>query len=479
MITCALRLSNQTPMISSAGCRALSVVSVLAFVWISGSASAGVLDLVVDQSLFESISARLIIADSNARDRAEFTYAAYTETMSALEDETQQRMAAAGYHEMLTLMDQLDPFTSREALKLHHRERMKLRAESERLADDPRWERVHQLSLQSRQARLRGLREADRVLYEWLSTLQNELAVDDATMESLDRLIRRRLLEPPRAPGTDFARPVDVLGLYADERLLNPDAWTGVSDLESADDSPSASLDDRINEELLRYEFELDAFLERAWSASRKPPDPDVPLELDSSDPGWAAHERRVSRDWSNRHGISKRAVDDIASLLEQFECGEAAASWRLRFERALCPELTHRRWTDNMVRWLRARTDSTPEQLELATQLQEEYVNGRERLTREAIELGARVRSKRLGALGLESDQLKYAEQLWRLHLHSRRIIRRFADVLTAEQTASLRQALLQTPDRARPLLLGPWIPGPQVLEAIGAIEDYVAPIL
>ena len=90
-------------------------------------------------------------------------------------------------------------------------------------------------------------------------------------------------------------------------------------------------------------------------------------------------------------------------------------------------------------------------QQLELATQLQEEYVNGRERLTRETIELGARVRSKRLGALGLESDQLKYAEQLWRLHLHSRRIIRRFADVLTAEQTASLRQALLQTPDRAR----------------------------
>ena len=442
-----------------------------------------VLDVVVTHPIFEDICS-LLHLDESQRAQAEEFFAGYLAAARDLDDETYRGIVSAGFEAMRALRAELDPLHTRRGANADRREREKLREQTNRHRDDPRWEIVRALRYESNKARVVGWRKADALLEGWLYEFQISMEIEDDLFARVPRLIRRRVLEPawPQSSYADFKRPVDVLALV--EQASRPGGeMFPLAALEHTSKEPErvgeaswSEAQGNLTGILIQYEIQLDGLLHQRSRERRARLRRDTPLSTTSEDPGWRELERTMSQEWYRRYQVSHQAVEAIAILLNEYVSAEAATNWRDRFHRALCPELTQDRWVDDMISWLESRADHRPEQMQLTETLYADYVVRRRELISQAIRTGVRVRKEHLGVSGTDPLHLKYARRLLDLHRLSRRVIRQLQSVLDVEQTEALAQ-ILEWPDRTKTHLLGSWISRVQ-LEAIGAASEYEAPV-
>jgi len=396
------------------------------------------LDLVIDPELFEEICGLLLLtADQKAmvRDSFELYYA----EVRQLDEELTERVLDAGIRE------------SRE-----------LTAAAQRTGEPPPWEKVDELYHQWHEAFVKGVRRGDWLLNQWLEDLKAVLEEDQlAHFAPVPRLIRRRAFchHPEQAAWGNFRVMMDLHELLTEASKEGEElAWLNATPREPPEDLPESERKARQQFEaiLTDYEVRLDAVFLEKWRESRTHLKPfDRKLITDEEAEGRRRIARVIAK-WRRRYDILNDAVEQTAVLLERNRGLAARHAWEDRFNAVFACDIYAERWPDRMVQWLEDLPDKTPEQVQQAEVLYDEYVRRRRELRRQALVAGVRVKKRYLIPVGEEPLKVRYAERVAALEELTGRTIERFRGMLTNEQAERL-DAHLDRERAVRSSLFGP----------------------
>ena len=454
-----------------------------------GSADAGpearksfrVIRFVPQQAIFDEMC-DLLRLDQDQSDRAELLYRGYVDAVAALDARTYDRMLNAGYDEVLALRAELEPFSHIDARTLSNTELERLRAETQRNRDDPRWDRVEQLTRRYTKEYDTGRRRAYTLLEEWLAVFQDGLDLSASDFAPAARLMLRRLLEPEtRRSSTPYLRSsVDVLAMIDEAKALEGELAVLAARREAIPEGGSCDdVERRVDDIALEYELVLDwhlrqVVLDRLWRTAS--PARSVSAPVDDFD--WKPLANVFLTPWSRRQRIGERAAQAVHAML--LECGGRALGdrWHDRYQALLCPEVAKERWPHGMVEWLSEQPDHDREQLAAVEPLLEVYAARFRELRDQAVRAAIRVRQQQVFPAGTSAEQLEFARGLLQIHEVSRTTIRQLNGLLTPSQSMALSDVVHRDRGEARVELLGPRIDGAS-LEALKVRARFTRPVL
>jgi hypothetical protein len=396
------------------------------------------LDVVIDPELFEEICELLLLtADQEAAARDAFDL--YYAQARQLDEELTERVLEAGLRE------------SRE-----------LSVAASQGGEPPPPEKLELLHQQWHEAFVKAVREGDSLLNQWLEDLKAILEEDQlAHFAPVPRLIRRRAFchFPEQAAWGNFRVMMDLHELLAEASEGGEElAWLDPAPDEPPEDVPEPVRKARRQFEAIvtDYEVRLDAIFLEQWRESRASLNPSDRTLITDEDADGRRRLAQAVRDWRRRYDIRKDAVEQIAVLLEANVGLAARQAWEDRFNAVFACDIYSERWPDRMLQWLESLPDETPEQVQQARALYDEYLRQRRELRRQAVVAGVRVRKRYLIPVGEEPLKVRYGERLAALEELTERTIDRYRGMLTNEQAERL-DAHLDRERAFRPFLFKP----------------------
>jgi hypothetical protein len=396
------------------------------------------LDLVIDPELFEEIC-ELLVLTADQKTAARESFDLYHAQVRQLDEELTERVLDAGL-----------------------RKSRQLEAAAYRTGEAPSREKLDTLYHQWHDAFVRGMREGDSLLNQWLEELKAVLEEDQmAHFAAVPRLIRRRAFcqLPEQAAWGNFRVMMDLHELLAEASEEGEElAWLKAAPSESPEDVPEPVREAREQFQaiLTDYEVRLDAIFLEKWRESRAPLKPSDRTVITDEDAEGRRRIAQVITNWRRRYDILNDAVEQIAVLLETNHGLAARQAWKDRFNAVFACDIYAERWPDRMLQWLENLPDETPEQVQQAQVLYDEYLRRRRELRRQAVVAGVRVKERYLILVGEEPLKVRYAERLAALEKLTERTIKRFRGMLTNEQAERL-EAYLERQRALRPHLFKP----------------------
>ncbi|MDY7108976.1 MAG: hypothetical protein SYC29_10110 [Planctomycetota bacterium] len=396
------------------------------------------LDLVVDPELFEEICDLLLLtADQKAAARESFEI--YFAQARQLDEELTERVLDAGM-----------------------RESRGLTAAAQRTGEPPPREKIDALYQHWHEVFVKGVRQGDSLLNQWLEDLKAVLEEDQlAHFAPVQRLIRRRAFcrFPEQAAWGNFRVMLDLHELLAEAGKEGEElAWLQPPAGEAPEDEPESVREARRQFEaiLTAYEVRLDAIFLKKWRESRAHLQPSDRTVYTDEDAEGRRRIAQVIAKWRRRYDILNDAVEQIATLLETDRGREARQAWEDRFNAVFACDIHAERWPDRMLQWLENLPDETPEQVQQARVLYDDYLRRRRELRRKTVVAGVRVKERYLIPVGEEPLKVRYAQRLAALEELTARTIDRFRGMLTRGQAerldAHLRRQRANHPSLFRP---------------------------
>lgn len=407
-----------------------------------------ILKVVVNERLRDMVREFLGVSDQARFDEMHRSYA---QAVQSLEERIQQESEAAGAREAERIFaSQANPTLT------------------------PDWERYEQLQRAAREVYVRGHRESDTLLNNWLMSLIAEFPEEVAAEEiqAAARLIRRQTLLQEPNPDRDgnYFEALNVLALFEQARTEGGEL-SGIS----IEEPPVGEQQTALVEALERYELAIDQLLQEQLKKSREFPSSDFKSRMAPGEPEYEAVQRNLARRFRRHYQVFREACSAIGTFASDTAGIDARTAWEQRVDRAFCPELLRPRIVELALNWLASRDDVTDEQRAALDVIRTEYAAERSALTRSAIETGVVLLSRRLVPTDPEYARIKssYGRKLLLLHDLSRRTMQQIcfnvalSDVVKAElQTFVIAQA-------TSPTVVGPRIDR-ATLDRIGQWERY-----
>jgi hypothetical protein len=383
----------------------------------------GALDFVIDEHMFQALCARLQL-------------------------DAEQRTAASVFHTEymnwaltfgLTLDVDVREAGLAESNELRHRALKEFRRSAEFNAnpgpipsDLIPWEQILAAYNRYMPVLINGLKEGDAGVARFYASLSDLLTEEQQeSFPETRRLMRRLNFERAYCESMRYLASQDFVPEHAEpHRLLDEavkesaiielllqasdDVGSDVKDEERLREIHSARKE--LREALHAYDLHLDQVIRGLLANNRR-----IPLYDDVADFADRDElEEKVRQDWIAKY----RAIHDcnmqIATILAEHFGAPHGSEWIRRYQRAFCPSLTKPRAPDYCIKWIEARSDTTPQQIDAAEQLFERYSTQYDSLLNLAITAGVQMHQSTMSSGGrYESARIgynKHVRAIWRL---------------------------------------------------------------
>lgn len=424
-----------------------------------------ILNGVLTRSIVNEVCRELCF-DESQRDTAIALFFDYHRDVRELNEATRRRQQPH-FDEREELLKVLYPMRSSELIEkwirqpgglkqLQHMHETALRE----LRDDPRWERVHELTRERKRILAEAHAQHERLFQAWLSDVAAAVELHETEAMKLGRIARRytAYLRRPAQPALsrrqcdDFSAHID---LTADIRNAQDIAAKAQQE---ANRSGNVRQEEAFWEEkdwiLTIYHERLDELLQEKRASWTEQPAPDTRFLIHPDDPEYGRHrvERiRESRRWLD---LFMSTTLEVRELLREHFDDPAAQAWQNHVDRLLCPDLTRPRWASSMVEWAKSRSDLTDEQIANAQRLIEEYEPRHNHAVRRALETGFDLRRATRDNSARENLQRAHVRALLGIHRVNRETVRRFLFALTPLQQRVLAREIRRTSNPFGPSL-------------------------
>lgn len=395
-----------------------------------------VVELVVDQEIFERISKRLALSEEQ-RKFAESAFERYSARIKEHDRVSRERIDAAGWAEFSRL--------SKEARTVGHA---------------PQWDRMTELMHQYHPVSANALVIGDRILAEFLAEIEPILidAQRDLFPYIMPMIRRATSIRPPSS--SDDGGNADLyLALQDASREIDGLAWL---DVEAVSDDWDPAIEQARRDLALivkDYEAALDRPLVESTQFWRRPLPAEATVQF-SDESDWGRKRIQAGADlWVRLHRTTDQSQQRVRELVRSVSGDDLAAQWSDFWKKRAYPGLAAERLPDRVIVWLNAREDFTDEQRDSVMPILADY-----RISRDALidsMAGDLVRIKEEATSPSRRD--KAVESLNKrktaLITHIDQTIQAMRSLLTPEQSASL-DAHIRGLLSGWPRLQGPSVP-------------------
>lgn len=420
-------------------------------------------------------------SDERTRERFEIldlvvTEGIFAEVAKTLELTSDQRVVAEGIlRDYLVRAHQLDALTQQRVDDAGMREMRETSIGQYRLrGEEPPWDKLSQLAIQSREEYVRGLERADELLEQFYERLETVLTPDQAEQM---RAVRRdvRWLNVLRDDATtggfgDFRSRIDFDELLArateegnEFALLDADH----PDPEGIYAQTRAQIEARIED----YEREYDiVIVQDSYQSSREPYDEDHDVRIGPDDP----RRERIITNWNKSHNLTERTARAIGMIVLEPLGPEAHDRWLNRYRAAFCPELYQPRLAEHVFESVFQAQTVSEEERRNATIAYERYLTRRHQLRKEAVTAGITALRKHISEHGTEPRQLDYAAKRLELRQLIQKTINDFR-AIASEANQVLVDELATKAKSYNTRLLGPGLSAEQIEALTGEPQPPV----
>ena len=263
---------------------------------------------------------------------------------------------------------------------------------------------LRELRVAVQQAEASTWPEADALMASLLEDAQSVVPRDEAIWQAALRELRRvvylRTQQSDDRDETYAGQGVDVLELVRAAQVPG-------GELEALERR-------ELDVALGTYAVQVDAYIVRYAAAERRGRHELALARMKRDDAARRHAESEALQRWQEFYRLNERVVEQVATALEQNVSGRAAARWRQRFEEACFPWLYRRSRANQIHAWIIGRRLDEGVGAQ-ATVIHDEYVAGRVRLLRAAVDLVRRARldhgvvlSSRMGADALRDGSVR-----------------------------------------------------------------------